>query len=186
MNDQDQPHPHRHPGVTWSAIAAELAREIAARHETYPREIAKGNITQSQAETQIYTMQAIAADLRRFAAARDQGVNPLTLDAGHRFTWAQRRDAITRELALRRRHYPQWIAKGRLLSTTARQQVNALEAMLLFYENGLDWQASNGIAPAFPEPDPTREQAAARAEWLTLAAEIHARLFPVHQQEIAL
>lgn len=53
----------------FASIAAELAREIASREQAYPRQVAKGHMTQREAERQIHLARAWAEDCARYAAA---------------------------------------------------------------------------------------------------------------------
>lgn len=204
---------HRFPAVTFAAIQTELARELAQRRATYRDWIGKGRMTQEEADWQLSVIAAIAEDAARFEAAMApiaQGrpmQNPLDVLRNHKFTWQERRQALLRELDYRQRLYPEWIRKGRLTHPDAAKQCDALRAMLALYEDGLDWQASNGARP----PSSDRQ---ARIEWNRtwldivqrrgaepavidgaiqliaqddeqLAAELHAARQPQEQKELA-
>jgi hypothetical protein len=146
-----QPHPHLYPTVTYADIAAELVREAAARARAYPDRVKKGAMTQQDADYQLALAAALRADCTRFAQAQPAGapmVNPLTLPIGHSLTWAERRAGLQRELALRARFYPQWIAKGSLTQANATRQTDRLAALLACFEDGFDWQPTQGTRRA--------------------------------------
>ena len=140
-----EPHPHRFPGVTFAAIAAELLREQASRRSVYKRAVDKGTMDPREADWQHQLAAAWIADCARFAQALApiaQGrpmIDPRTLDAGHTISWQDRRNGILRELDQRARLYPRWIDKGNLDPNQAAHQVRCLEAMLTLYEDGLDF-----------------------------------------------
>jgi hypothetical protein len=45
---------------------------------------------------------------------------------------------VERELVMRRRNYPQWINTGRLRMTTAKRQIELMEAVLATLRNSAD------------------------------------------------
>lgn len=134
-----QPHPNRHPGITYADVQAELARELSHREATYPGMVAKGSMTRGDAHRQVELFRAIAADAVRFEGAARIRYSRPTPAPGHGFTWHERREALQRELAMRDRIYPAWVAKGSLTRATAALQCQRLQAMLDLYEDGLDY-----------------------------------------------
>ena len=146
---------HLHHAPSFAAVQAELAREAAARARTYPGQIAKGRMTQQQAEWQQGVIAAIQQDL---AAVIAVAVPQLPERA---YSWTDKRAALLRELDQRARFYPGWIDKGRLAQADADRQTAALTAMLALYDDGLTWQ---------PAPGSTTEQA--RQQWRAISAEL--------------
>ncbi len=166
--DHEQVSP-RFRGVTHAMIRAELAREGQQRARTFPDLVSKGNMTPAEADHEQHIIAAIAADLEQVIARQP------AWSESHGFTWHQRVRALRRELDLRARLYPGWIAKGRMTEAEAARQIAALAAMLAIYEGGRDWRARDGTEPAFWKDDPTPAERAARAEWIEVLADIEAR-----------
>lgn len=189
------PH-HAFSDVSWADLRTELLREISHRQNTFPRLVAKGQLTQQDADRQLDMFGAMVEDVRRFRLSRepfDQGkpcINPLAIERAaksslHAYTWYERRAAITREVDYRGQIYPRWIAKGQMTQATADLQVRRLTCLRAVYELGLDWQPSNGVRPHFSAISPTAEEEASREEWMTIEADIAARE-GVAQEEMAL
>lgn len=134
---------------TPAAIAAELMREESARMEAYKVEVAKGRMTLAQADYGTAIFRTMAEDVRRLDAAGghqtrardlvDQSPAQWPLAALRRFAWAERRDAIQREIDRRRRLYPDWIAKGRITQADADRRLSLITAALDLFEEGLDF-----------------------------------------------
>lgn len=165
---------HRdHPAVSFAAIAAELADETRRRARVYPGMIAKARLGQAEADRLQALIAAIAADLE-WARQYPAGVSGAELHDRPAFTWAEKRAELARELALRARHYPRWIAEGSLTQAEADHRTACLQAMLALYNDGLAWRATPGSTP---------EQA--RAEWRTTQAALDAEA-AASQQELAL
>ena len=156
---KDMPAHRAFPNVTYSQLRAELQREADYRRRTYPQMIAKGNMTQAEADWQQAIIAAIAQDLEAVIARADHGTRL------HPFTWHEKRAALTRELAQRARLYPGWIAKGNMTAEAGHHQRDCLAAMLAIYGEGWGWRAANGVPPGFGEVDPTPQQIASQAEW---------------------
>ena len=171
-----QPMPHRFPGLTFAAIAAELAREAQARIKVHTRELERGRITRADLAREAALIAAWQHDCRRMAALQP-GQNPNSAEfnsahpelvEGHGLTWRARTNGLERELRLRGQVYPKEIEQGRLTAAQAAHQLRCLEALRTIYHDGLDW-------PANPE------QRAA------LYAEIQGQRHPTtQQQELAL
>lgn len=126
------------PGITYAAITAEAERELASRRRTYPDRVGSGRMTQADADYQIDIMAAIVGDTRRMSSHYPAHQGKVET-AGHAFSWADRRKALERELDLRDRFYPQWIASGRLQKDVAERQIAAMKAILWRYDAGFDW-----------------------------------------------
>lgn len=165
-----QPHPHRFPGITMAAIAAELLREQASRRAVYGRAVDKGSMEPREADWQHALTRAWIEDAARFARALapvDLGqpmLDPRTLPPSHAITWQDRRAGLQRELDQRARFYPRWIDKGNLDPAQARHQIACLEALLALYEDGLDFPGTlEQFAPYVAEllermaPEPQKE-----------------------------
>jgi hypothetical protein len=173
------------PDVTWAALRAELERELAARRSLYPELERKGRKTPEQAAHGIGVFAAMLADLARLSPPWPA---PRAWDPpGHAFTWADRRNALRDELALRGRLYPQWIAEGRLEEALGRHRIRCLEALEWIYDDGFDWRASNGARPALAKiNDRTKAEDRALREWLAHMATIEAMRHPPQQEELEL
>lgn len=124
------------PGITYAIATAEVERELASRRRLYPDRVDKGRMKQQEADFQIDVMTAIAADTIRMGQIGQEETPPAT----HAFTWFDRRRALERELDLRGRFYPQWIASLRLTQANADRQMDAIKAILWRYDAGFDWQ----------------------------------------------
>jgi hypothetical protein len=119
--------------------------EYAQRNRHYPRRIEAGKMSQIEADKQQGVMRAIVNDLRPPKDAH----NPQS-DA---FTWADKVHALRREIALRRRYYPTWVADGRMTAAAAREALETFEGI---HENYWRWNCS-------PEAIEARSQTEAKA-----------------------
>ena len=177
-----------HPGVTYAAIRAELQRELAARGRLYPKRVESGRLTPADAARECDLIAAMLADVTTMAsyhAADAQNVtwrvtprlsaHPEGIQRDH--TWEQRRMALHRELDLRRRIYPQWIAEGRLTQPDATRQLTTLDCLLSIYDEG--W----GFPLAAPGRDAERSADFAATVW---PATRTAQSRTVKQEEMAL
>ena len=153
---------------TLAVVRAELLRESQSRARTYPDMVATGRMMQAEADYQRAIIAAMITDMDRIAAC------PPYSPPAHRFTWAERRAALRRELDYRARLYPKWISSGRITQTYATTQTAALAAALKLYDEGWDWEPANGICPRWGTVIATPEQEASRTEWRAHAA----TLFP--------
>lgn len=134
--------------IPLAAIAAELAREAAARRRTYPALIDKGRLTTRDAEFEHAALAALAADVALMMAPPAPcpalgglPFAPLPSEATHGQSWQARRDALHRELDRRARLYPGWIDTGRITAADAAHQTACLEALLTIYDEGWGWAA---------------------------------------------
>lgn len=163
----DMPANFSHPGVSFAALRAELAREAEARRRTYPGQIDKGRMTAADATWQHGVLAAIQQDCEAVIALAVPALPACP------YTWADKRGALTRELEQRRRFYPGWIAKGRLTADQAARQIAPLAAMLALYNDGLRW---------LPAPGSTAQQRA--AQWRETMAALAQQAAP--QQELVM
>lgn len=183
--------------LSLAIIAEELEREHASRQRTYPGRVDSARMTQDEATRQLALCQAWRADVARLdayhrgAPARWQrAMAGAAYDppppAEHGFTWRDRVDGLRRELALRARFYPGWVAEARMTQQQADHRTACLEALLRLYEDGFDWRATSGSGPAFAEVRPNAAQAQARREWDVHMAAVTQRRNPAEQQALAL
>lgn len=128
------------PHITMRHIAQELERERRARQNVYPARVERGNMLQAEADRQLQLLDAMIADAKRL------DVPGRTPPATHGVPWAARRDALVRELALRDRHYPQWIKTAKIRAEDAAHRRDCLQSLLEIYDDGFDWSASNGAS----------------------------------------
>jgi hypothetical protein len=138
----------------------EIARELDHRRAIYPRRVDKGRMTSQDADRGIDAFAAIAADLRvealwtvwgatqpgtaadvdarrAYRHAHDQAAPLLAA-----FTWSQLVGALRREIALRRKFYPQWVASGTLGKADARHRLERIEAVHFQW-----WRWGHNIMP---------------------------------------
>jgi hypothetical protein len=170
----------RIPGVTLQQLAAEIDRELGSRAALYPKRVDAMRMTQAEADAQIAIARAWRADVARIAAWRagaaerwarkcaggEYGAFPAP---EHGIDWRTRRQAVERELELRARFYPDWIASGRLAPAAAAHQVACLEALREIYDEGWDWPGDT------TSPD-----------WSAHYAAVEARRHPPKQEAMAL
>lgn len=129
----------RFPAVRWSDCRAEVDRELAYRNRAYPDRVASGRMTTADADYQRAILAAIGADVDRMAHS-----GPDAPPAVHRYSWNERRQALSREIDMRERFYPEWVASGRLTQPVADRQLLCIRAVLWRYDCGFDWRPSNG------------------------------------------
>jgi hypothetical protein len=151
------------PAITIAALEAELARELEARRGFYPGRVGKGNMLQAEADRELALAAAWLEDVARIRACWFDRPGTAPAAPQHGFAWQDRRAGLLRELGLRRRLYPQWVAGGRLLADQAAQRIACLACLLALYEDGWDWRGSDGRTPHH-SPLAEREYAALRAE----------------------
>lgn len=188
-------HSPRYPHVTYAMIAAELVRETMARCRTYPSMANQGRMTAEQVKVGLQMAEAWQEDLHRFTSYLAlPAPRPHAMPAEARtlgFVWAERRAAIERELAQRRRLYPRWIEAARLDPAEAQQRIDCLMVMAEIYDDGLDWHDSFGTRPIFALMRATRIEDPAQREAIDQwRAHVHqvltARSGEQNQQELAL
>lgn len=163
------------PAITLAHLEGELARELEARRGFYPGRVEKGNMLQAEAEHELAAAAAWLEDVARIARAwftpkaerTPAHAELVEAPPQHGLTWRDRRAALLRELGLRRKVYPNWIAGGRLLEHQAAHRLACLACLLAIYEDGWDWRASDGRTPMHSD--------LAAEEFTTLRAEVDAR-----------
>jgi hypothetical protein len=167
---------HAFPAITLAHLEAELERELEARRGFYPGRVAKGNMLQAEADAELTVAAAWREDVARIRWTWfDRWTTPRppeppraqVAEGGSALSWRDRRSSLLREIGLRRRIYPQWVAGGRMLEHTAAHQLACLECLLALYEDGWDWRGSDGLTPL--------HSAIADREYQALRAEIDAR-----------
>lgn len=94
---------------------AEIERELAERRAVYPGLVRRGSLSAADADRQIATLAA---------AGRAIGGTP---DASGP-AWRDMVAELRREIALRRRLYPRWLAEKRIAEPAARKQIEGIEA----------------------------------------------------------
>jgi hypothetical protein len=157
------PH-HRYPDVSWQDLRAEIETEIEQRRSTYQRRVEKGMMLRDVADRELAIAEALRDDVDRFRTGAGE--------CRHAFTWRDRHAALTRELELRARYYPEWISKGRITQAVADRRRRILECLRAIYEFGQDWTPSNGAPAPLYRDDGDQARAEARIEWHTLQARL--------------
>ncbi|MBB5985337.1 hypothetical protein [Sphingobium lignivorans] len=125
-------------------VVEELARELDLRRKSYPGRVERGKMSGAEAEWQIDVMAAIHVDLqaslllidgsRSVEKIRLAGLARTAADRRLlRFRWAELVEVLQREVALRRRWYPDLIAQERLSAAASRLQLERMEAAHFFY-----------------------------------------------------
>lgn len=121
----------------------ELDRELHARRAAYPRRIQNGQLSQEEADYHLAEFQVLVDDARARQAlivwhdggkqaeawAALQRLDARVADHMTRWTWSDLVAGLRREIDLRRRGYPRWIAKGSLTKDDARHRLERLEAV---------------------------------------------------------
>jgi hypothetical protein len=134
--------------MSLAAIALELQRVAAARETLYLAEVKKGRMTRAQSEYGVGIFRNMAEDMRRLDAAggsqwraRDALADAAAwpLGAAKRYSWGERRSALSRELTRLHRIFPEWVRQGKITSEEAAGQIERIACALDTYEDGLDW-----------------------------------------------
>lgn len=125
----------------------EVARELEQRRKGYPARMERGLLSTTDAERGLNAFAAILADLRAeeatntwhaasagtaqeadaWAALQLAKANAAPLLAA--FTWSQLVSALRREIAIRRKYYPQWVKAGTMNDSDARHRIERIEAV---------------------------------------------------------
>lgn len=170
------------PAITAQHVLAECAREMTQRRNFYPGRVAEGRMSQAEADHQLALAAAWHQDAQRIAAS-DYTPAPLA-PATHGMTWADRREGLRRELALRARVYPSRVAEMRMTQAEADHRRDCLAALAARLDDGFDWIASNGHRPRFALITAPPEILAARREWQAYSAAVDAARAPMQQKEL--
>ncbi|MEV4934387.1 hypothetical protein [Sphingobium sp. LSP13-1-1.1] len=159
-------------------LREELERELHQRRASYPGRVDKGRMHAHDAEQGINLMRGLVEHYRRVEAmdawyeGRDtpQGEalwqahlkqDAIAGQALQPFRWSEVVCALQREIILRRRYYPQWIAGGTLEPIRARHQIERIEAVHFHW-----WVGMANFMPdhlhhkqdAMRKPGPEREE----------------------------
>lgn len=173
--------------VTFAQLVAELDRELAMRRQVYPDRIETARMSMAEAERELALCAAWIEDLgrvqdlrQRMAAAWHAHNMPLwaacrAAGPAHDFSWRDRRQALGRELQLRRRVYADDVATARLTQADANHRILCLEILARLYDYGWDWPHENpSLDPDFHRHqlarDPENETARAMLAHLGAAA----------------
>ena len=154
----------------WRApVAAEIAREAALRAKVYPSRVAENRMREAEAEYQLAIIAAMADDWRASGEARPDADPP---GSPRRFTNAECRTAVLREIAHRQSLYPRLVAQSRMTQEEADRRIAMMQILLRFYDEGWGWRASNGATPRSAPMGGTPAEADA---WAELRAEFTQR-----------
>lgn len=105
--------------ATFAELAAEFVEELADRRRLYPSLVAKGRMTEDAAKREIRTIAALLW-LHTFPVDSRPAERPEA-------TWTDMIHTLRREIALRRKFYPDWIVAGRIVAATAWRKLELLE-----------------------------------------------------------
>lgn len=129
--------------VPHSARREEIARELHRRRPYYTKQIDRHRMTQADADREIDCMKAILADLDG------------DMQAGNAFPWEAKIHCLRREIGMRRKFYPEWIAKGTVDKAQAKIQLERMEAVHFAYWRHMDhWrpEGATRMPPLFTPP----------------------------------
>lgn len=155
------------PSVDFRSLAGEVEREAGQRERFYPERVAKGRMLQADADRELALAHAWLEDVARLRRCWQDQPGSAPAPPAHRVPWLARRDGLLRELKLRERVYPNWIAGGRMSEGEARQRTACLACLLAIYEDGWDWRGSDGLTP--------HHSATAEREFYAVVTEARAR-----------
>jgi hypothetical protein len=144
--------------IAYTALAAEMQRELCHRKSTLPKRVLEGRMRQVDADYQLTIWRVLCEDVPRM---RDNA--PLHIETA--FSHKDRCAALEREIKLREKFYPIWIAKGRLHPERATQQIELIDAMLYRYQTGFDWRLADGSVYHLALQAGGAIERAARKEW---------------------
>lgn len=130
----------------WKALAGEARDELARRRASYPGRVTKGRMTRAEADRELRVWGSVLRSI--------EGGDYVTPVA----SWTEQAHALRREIALRRKFYPQWIAAGRLDADAAARGLFLVEQW-----HDILWHCG------LPEAIATRAGTAARAAERTAA-----------------
>ena len=105
--------------ATFADLARELADELEDRHQIYPGLVNKGRMTAEAAKREILVMGSLAWHHILPADARPPAPPPVS--------WSEWVHTLRREIALRRRLYPDRVKSGRLNADVAARKLELLE-----------------------------------------------------------
>ena len=159
-------------------LREELERELHQRRSSYPSRVDKGRMRPYDAERGIDIMRGLVEDRKTCEALdlwyeqqdtpqgddlwnalnRQEAIADAALQS---FRWSEVIIALQREILLRRKYYPQWIAGGTLEPLRARHQLERIEAVHYYW-----WVGMHRFMPdhlhnkqdAMRQPGPEREE----------------------------
>jgi polyhydroxyalkanoate synthesis regulator phasin len=123
----------RWPGLCWNHVAREIDRESDQRRRVYPDLVARGQMTQAEADYQIAIFDALKQDVARIMANRCDEA------PAHSFTRGERIAAILRERDYRKRLFPKWVSTGQITQEQAKLRQHGLDCLLECFDQGLDF-----------------------------------------------
>lgn len=100
-------------------LARELADELEERRQIYPGLVTKGRMTAEAAKREILVMGSLAWQFIQPASERPPAPPPVS--------WSDWIHTLRREIALRRRLYPDRVKSGRLNADVAARKLELLE-----------------------------------------------------------
>jgi hypothetical protein len=158
-------------------LIAELDRDLAAGAAVFDDLVRKGRMHRTEAAHRVAVAEAIRQDLRDCFAPIDGG-EPALPPIDGAVPWSTKVKWITDELARRRHHYPDRVAKGRLTKADAARQIDAIARLhVLYWQRGFCWSPPEGPARDYLRELRTIDAADRdRREWLRsspLAAAYH-------------
>jgi hypothetical protein len=150
-------------GTMWkvsdaAALVAAVDKELAAAIAEDKGLVAKGRIKQQEADWRELVIADIRDDLLfHFAPLQDGEIFDANARGEPAVPWADKVRWIDRELDVRRREYPELVAKGRMTDDEARRRGNAIaELRRLYWNRMFMW-----FPPEGPAADYLRALAAA-------------------------
>lgn len=156
----------------------ELERELHQRRNSYPARVDKGRMHRHDAERGIDMMRALVEHYRRIetmdawyegqdtpqgdtlwqAHLKQDAIAEAALQP---FRWSEVVIALQREILLRRKYYPQWIAGGTLEPLRARHQLERIETVHFHWWVGMSHFMPDHLhhkQEAMRKPGPEREE----------------------------
>ncbi len=122
--------------------AAELRREASLRVDRYPALVARGRLSEMDAQAEIAIMGAMAAELS-WAAMGSHGNSPI-----NSYSWQQKIHCLRREINIRRGYYPKAVTARRMTIEGARLHLSAIEAAHKWYwHDGLNFMEGRRDGP---------------------------------------
>jgi hypothetical protein len=123
----------RWPGLCWNHVAREIQREGDQRRRVYPDRVARGQMTQADADYQIAIFDALKQDVARIMAGRCNDA------PAHPYSRTERIAAILRERDYRAQLFPKWISTGQITQEQATHRQHCIDCLLETFDHGLDF-----------------------------------------------
>lgn len=171
-------------------LIAEVERSATAHRAAAPGRIARGAMTEEEAERIGLVLDAIAADLEAYRAWKlwdpplDQQIRRGA------FSWEDKLHVLRREIHFRRSYDADRVARGRITAAAAREQLERLEAVHVLYWRdwlpGFPWP-EGGAAPEWgnirPSPGAQLTRQAMREHWAKISSSGALRCAPEAGQD---